>query len=37
VQKELDEQKNQAMATLEQQVDGLSRQILDKLLGALAT
>jgi F-type H+-transporting ATPase subunit b len=36
VQRELDEQKSQAMAALEQQVHGLSRQILDKLLGSLA-
>ena len=36
VQLELDAQKSQAMATLEQQVDGLSRQILDKLLGSVA-
>lgn len=31
--KEIDEQKQAAMASLEQQVDALSRQILEKLLG----
>lgn len=31
--KEIDEQKQAAMSSLEQQVDGLSRQILEKLLG----
>jgi F-type H+-transporting ATPase subunit b len=36
VQRELDEQKRLAMASLEQQVDGLSRQILDKLLSSAA-
>jgi F-type H+-transporting ATPase subunit b len=34
VQQELDQQKAAAMQTLEQQVDSLSRQILNKLLGA---
>ena len=34
VQKELDAQKQSAMAALEQQVDALSQQILSKLLGA---
>jgi F-type H+-transporting ATPase subunit b len=33
-QRELDQQKQEAMQALEQQVDALSRQILDKLLGA---
>ncbi|NJO77700.1 MAG: F0F1 ATP synthase subunit B' [Cyanobacteria bacterium RM1_2_2] len=33
-QHELDQQKQAAMQALEQQVDALSRQILDKLLGA---
>jgi F-type H+-transporting ATPase subunit b len=33
-QREIEEQKQSAMATLEQQVDSLSRQILEKLLGA---
>jgi F-type H+-transporting ATPase subunit b len=33
-QRELDQQKQEALQTLEQQVDSLSRQILDKLLGA---
>jgi F-type H+-transporting ATPase subunit b len=33
-QRELDQQKREALNTLEQQVDSLSRQILDKLLGA---
>ncbi len=33
-QQELDRQKQEAMQSLEQQVDSLSRQILDKLLGA---
>jgi F-type H+-transporting ATPase subunit b len=37
VQRELDEQKRLAMASLEQQVDGLSRQILDKLLSSAAS
>ncbi|NEP17697.1 MAG: F0F1 ATP synthase subunit B' [Leptolyngbya sp. SIO4C1] len=36
VQRELDEQKQAALSTLEQQVDDLSQQILDKLLGAAA-
>jgi F-type H+-transporting ATPase subunit b len=36
VQQELDQQKQAALQTLEQQVDTLSRQILDKLLGAQA-
>jgi F-type H+-transporting ATPase subunit b len=35
-QRELDEQKQAAMGTLQQQVDSLSRQILDKLLGSVA-
>ncbi len=34
VQHELDEQKRVAMASLEQQVEGLSHQILDKLLSS---
>lgn len=34
VQQEIEAQKQSAMATLEQQVDSLSRQILEKLLGA---
>jgi F-type H+-transporting ATPase subunit b len=34
VQQEIETQKQSAMATLEQQVDSLSRQILEKLLGA---
>lgn len=33
-QRELDQQKQEAMQALEQQVEALSRQILDKLLGA---
>lgn len=33
-QNELDRQKQEAMQSLEQQVDALSRQILEKLLGA---
>lgn len=33
-QKELDQQKQEAMRSLEQEVDSLSRQILDKILGA---
>lgn len=33
-QQELDGQKEEAMRSLEQQVDALSRQILEKLLGA---
>ncbi|MBF2051791.1 F0F1 ATP synthase subunit B' [Leptolyngbya sp. 7M] len=33
-QQELDQQKAEAMQALEQQVDALSRQILDKVLGA---
>ena len=33
-QQELDKQKEEAMRSLEQQVDALSRQILEKLLGA---
>jgi F-type H+-transporting ATPase subunit b len=37
VQRELDEQKRLAMVSLEQQVDGLSRQILDKLLSSAAS
>jgi F-type H+-transporting ATPase subunit b len=32
--KEIEQQKQQALAALEQQVDALSRQILEKLLGA---
>jgi F-type H+-transporting ATPase subunit b len=36
VQRELDQQKAEAMRSLEQQVTSLSRQILDKLLGAQA-
>jgi len=36
VQQELDQQKAEAMQSLEQQVGDLSRQILDKLLGAKA-
>lgn len=35
-QQELDAQKQAALSTLEQQVDDLSRQILDKLLGSVA-
>jgi F-type H+-transporting ATPase subunit b len=35
-QRELDEQKQVAMGTLQGQVDDLSRQILDKLLGSVA-
>ncbi len=35
-QRELDEQKQAAMGTLQQQVDSLSQQILDKLLGSVA-
>ncbi|MEO0684076.1 MAG: F0F1 ATP synthase subunit B', partial [Cyanobacteria bacterium J06649_11] len=31
---EIEQQKQQAMASLEKEVDGLSRQILEKLLGA---
>jgi F-type H+-transporting ATPase subunit b len=31
--KEIDQQKAEAFASLEQQVDALSRQILEKLLG----
>ena len=34
-QQELDQQKQAAMQSLEQQVDSLSRQILDKLMGAV--
>jgi F-type H+-transporting ATPase subunit b len=34
-QQEIDQQKAEAFASLEQQVDALSRQILDKLLGSL--
>ncbi|XGB40769.1 MAG: F0F1 ATP synthase subunit B' [Nodosilinea sp. LVE1205-7] len=37
VQQELDEQKRLALASLEQQVDGLSHQILDKLLSSVAS
>ncbi len=33
-QKELDQQKQEVMRSLEQEVDSLSRQILDKILGA---
>jgi F-type H+-transporting ATPase subunit b len=33
-QRELDQQKQEALQSLEQQVDSLSRQILEKLLGA---
>lgn len=33
-QREIDQQKQEALQALEQQVDALSRQILDKLLGA---
>lgn len=33
-QREIDKQKEEAMHSLEQQVDALSRQILEKLLGA---
>lgn len=33
-QKELDQQKQEAFSSLEQQVDTLSRQIMEKLLGA---
>ncbi|NEO30723.1 MAG: F0F1 ATP synthase subunit B' [Symploca sp. SIO3C6] len=33
-QREIDKQKQEAMHSLEQQVDALSRQILEKLLGA---
>jgi F-type H+-transporting ATPase subunit b len=33
-QKELDQQKQEALRSLEQEVDSLSRQILDKILGA---
>jgi F-type H+-transporting ATPase subunit b len=32
--REIDEQKQQALSSLEQEVDALSRQILEKLLGA---
>lgn len=35
-QRELDEQKQAALSTLQQQVDGLSHQILDKLLGSVS-
>ncbi len=34
-QQEIDQQKAEAFASLEQQVDALSRQILEKLLGSL--
>lgn len=33
-QRELDQQKQEALQSLEQQVDALSRQILDRILGA---
>jgi F-type H+-transporting ATPase subunit b len=33
-QKEIEQQKAEALASLEQEVDSLSRQILEKLLGA---
>jgi F-type H+-transporting ATPase subunit b len=33
-QKDLDQQKQEALRSLEQEVDSLSRQILDKILGA---
>lgn len=35
-QRELDEQKQAALTTLQQQVDDLSRQIVNKLLGSVA-